>query len=120
MKKLLTAFVALSLTACTTMSGGNFTSGTPFEQVQTRAQQALIVAWRAFDALIAAGEALRDAGVLVPGTPKAQAVGEHTLRARAALDAATEAARVGNTANFAAALAQAHQAFVEIQRALRG
>ena len=120
MKKLLAAFVALSLTSCTTLSGsGQFGSGTSVEVAQTEAEKALIVAWRAFDTLIAALETLRDAGVLQPGTERATRVADIVRTARLALDAATAAAQAGNVAEFRAALAQAEQAFVSAQAAIR-
>jgi hypothetical protein len=120
MKKLLTAFVALSLASCnTTFGDGSLDPSAPVEQAQTEASKALVVAWRAFDALIAAGEGLRDAGVLRPGTETAIRVADAVQAARLALTAATSAARAGDIAQFRTALSQAQDAFRAAEAAIR-
>ncbi|MEA3041025.1 MAG: hypothetical protein QOC65_514 [Sphingomonadales bacterium] len=118
MRRILSAFAALSLVACQPGVDTGLNSASTVETATTRAGQALVVAWRAFDATLTAVEALRDAGVLRPGTPRAIRVADMIDSARSALDAATEAARIGNNANFAQALQRAQQAFSAIRTAL--
>jgi len=122
MRKILVALAALSLTACQTTGGDfadpNFSAGSPLENAQTRASQTLVVAWRAFDAVLTAVDALSDTSVLRPGTPRAVRVAGSIREARAALDAATNAVRVGNSASYSEALQRAHLALSSIRTVL--
>ena len=120
-KKALAAFVALSLAGCTTFPADpNFGSGSGLEEVKDRAARTLVVAWRAFDALLTAVQGLQAAGALTAGSPRALRVADLLDRTRNALNAATEAVRIGDQASFDAALAQAHKALAEAKEAIGG
>ena len=121
MKKLICAFAALSLAACGSF-GADPTAGpnASVSSVQTKAGQTLVVAWRAFDALLSAVDGLVAAGVLKPGTPRAIHVANLLDRTRSALNAATEAVHAGNAASFSAALADAQKALDDAKAAIGG
>ena len=124
MKKLLSALVALSLTGCATLSAvPGFSPTDSTSSIRSHAGQALIIAWRALSAFETAGTALMTAPpggqpVIAPGSPRALQMTGAADRARHALNAATDALRAGNSANFVAALAQAEQALTEAHRAV--
>lgn len=118
MKKLLLAVTAVSLAGCQPGVDSGLSSASTVESASTRAGQALVVSWRAFDAILTAVEALRDGGVLRPGTPRAIRVADMIDTARSALDAATAAQQAGNGAGFTEALQRAQQAFSGIRTAL--
>jgi hypothetical protein len=121
MKKLLSALVALALTSCTTLSAdGSFTPNSTVQSLTDRASQALIVAWRGFDAILTAVDGLRAAGVIRDGSPKALRVADALDRARNALNAATEAVRIGNAGGFTGAMSQAQLAFTDARAAIGG
>jgi hypothetical protein len=123
MKKLLAALVALSLTSCTTfpaVPGFDPAVPAPLAAASNKAIPALITAWRAYDAILTAVDALQAAGVLRPGTPRALAVADGLERALNALNAATAAVRAGNAANFTDAMALAQQAFADARAAIGG
>lgn len=125
MKKLLAGFVALSLTSCTALNGlPGFDPGTTDPSVRNHAAQALIVAWRALRAFEAAGTVLltQPAGnpVITPGSPRALQMANIADRARNALNAATDALRNGNSANFTAAMVQAAAALAEARAIVGG
>jgi hypothetical protein len=126
MKKLLSALVALSLTSCTTafpavpglgsLSDPSVTIG----PVANKAVPALITAWRGYDAVVTAVQALRVAGVIQQGSPKALRIADALERALNALNAATDAVRAGNETSFTGAMALARQAFTDAQSAIGG
>jgi len=125
MKKLLTAFVALSLTSCTALTAiPGFNLETADASVRNHAAQGLIVAWRALRAFEAAGTVLltqpQGNPVIAPGSPRALQMAAVADRARNALNAATVALQNGNSANFTAAMVQAAQALAEARAALGG
>ena len=120
-KNAVAALVALSLAGCTTFPADPAIGPTsPIEAVKTKAGKTLVVAWRAFDALLTAVSGLQAAGVLQAGTPKALKVADLLDRARNALNAATEAVRIGDEGSFSDALAQAHKALADAQAAIGG
>jgi hypothetical protein len=123
MKKLLSALVALSLTGCTTFTAvSGFDPSASTASVRNPAGKALIVAWRALSAFETAGTILLTvpAGhpIIAPGSPRALQMASVADRTRHALNAATDALRAGNSANFAAAMAQAEQALSEAHAAM--
>lgn len=121
MRKLLWALAALSLTACGSF-GADPTAGpnASVSTVQTKAGQTLVVAWKAFDALLTAVDGLQAAGVLRAGTPKAIRVADLLDRGRNALNAATAAVHAGNATSFSAALADAQKALEDAKAAIGG
>jgi hypothetical protein len=125
MKKLLSTMVALSLTSCATfppvpglpdLSNPQATIG----PVTNKAVPALITAWRGYDAILTAVHALRVAGVIQQGSPRANRIADILDGARNALNAATAAVRVGDATSFTAAMEQARQAFVAAQSVIGG
>jgi len=123
MKKLLTALVALSLTSCSTFPAvPGFDPGVPpvAGQLVNKAIPALVTAWRAYDAVLTAVNALRAAGVIRDGTPRALQIADILERMLNALNAATEAVRAGNETNFNEAMARAQQAFTDARAAIGG
>ena len=115
------ALAALSLAGCTTFPAdpGINTSGT-LETAQTRAGQTLVIAWRAFDALLTAVDGLQAAGAITAGSPRALRIADGLDRARNALNAATDALRAGNQADYTQALALAQAALGEARSAIGG
>lgn len=125
MKKILTAFVALSLASCATfpavpglpdLSNPQATVG----QHTNKAVPALISAWRGYDAILTAVQALRAAGVIQQGSPRALRIADALERALAALNAATNAVRAGNETSYTSAMELARQAFADAQSAIGG
>jgi hypothetical protein len=117
----LTALTALSLAGCATLpSDTGITSNSTVETVQTRAGQTLVVAWRAFDALLTAVDALQAAGAITAGSPRALRIANAIDRTRTALNAATDAVRAGNQQDFTQALALAQAALGEARAAIGG
>ncbi|HEX8573461.1 MAG TPA: hypothetical protein VF759_11995 [Allosphingosinicella sp.] len=120
-KKALAAMVALSLAGCTTFpADGGFGPGSGVVDVKDRAAKTLVVAWRAFDALLTAVQGLQAAGALTAGSPRALKVADLLDRTRNALNAATEAVRIGDQGSFETALAQAQKALEEAKAAIGG
>lgn len=117
----------LALAACTT--GVSTSTGGPAPPGLSEAPPAPLAAtqiddkavklgWESLKAVTEAVTALRKAGVIKPGTPRAIAIAD-TLDATAKwLTAATEAQRLGQQANYAAALLQVEATFTAIRRAL--
>jgi len=125
MKKLLSALVALSLTSCASfpavpglpdLSSPQATVG----PVTNKAVPALITAWRGYDAILTAVQALRAAGVIRQGSPAALRIADALERALHALNAATDAVRAGNEASYTSAMVLARQAFTDAQSAIGG
>lgn len=125
MKKLLSALIALSLTGCATfpavpglpdLSNPQATVG----PVANKAVPPLITAWRAYDAVLTAVQALRAAGLIQQGSPKALRLADALERTLHALNAATDAVRAGNETSFDGAMALARQSFADAQSAIGG
>lgn len=125
MKKLLSALVALSLTSCATFPA---VPGLPdlsnpqsaIGSTTNKAVPALMTAWRGYDAILTAVQALRAAGVIQQGSPKALRIADALERALNALNAATNAVRAGNETSFIGAMELARQAFTDAQSAIGG
>ena len=115
-KLMLAAALALSLPACTT-----FPTVPPAPLSQTTVdEKSLIAALNAFDVLLTAIDGLRDAGVLVPGSPKALKVKALIQVAQDGLNTA-KAVRDGlSTEDPALALDSATSAFRQITALLKG
>lgn len=121
MKKILTAFAALSLASCSTFPAvPDFNPQAMVSTSVNKAVPALIAAWRAYDALLTATDGLITAGVLVPNSPRALRVRDILQRLRNALNAATDAVRAGNETSFVSATALIQQAFAEANQAIGG
>ena len=121
MRLFLCALAALSLTACGSFGADpTLAPNASVSSVKTKAGQTLVVAWRAFDALLTAVDGLQAAGVLRGGTPRAIQVANLLDRARHGLNAATDAARAGNSADFTTALTEAQTALGEARAAIGG
>ena len=120
-KNAVAALAALALAGCSTFPADpGFNSSGTVATAKTKAGQTLVVAWRAFDALLTAVDGLQAAGVLTAGSPRALKVADLLDRSRNALNAATEAVRVGDEGGFSGALATAQTALREAQAAIGG
>lgn len=120
MKKLYVMFMAAALSACSLSPGFDPGSGAPpapLEQTQID-ERGIILAWQAFDALLYTIDALRDTGVLIPGTPRADTIAHHIIAARNWLNVATEAQRLGQQETYVGAAEQAQAALLAIRAAL--
>ena len=125
MKKLLSALVALSMTGCATFPAvpGLPDLSNPQAMVGPVANKAvppLITAWRAYDAVLTAVQALRAAGLIRQGSPRALHLADALERTLHALNAATDAVRAGNETSFDGAMALARQSFADAQSAIGG
>jgi hypothetical protein len=113
-KTLTTLVASLALAACgpaTAEPGPRL--GAAVAQLHSRAEEALVIGWRAFDALLAAVDALRERGVIKPGSPSAIKLAALIERIRAALDDATVALGKGDDAGFAHSLGVARSSLDE-------
>lgn len=119
-RKLLILLAAVAAVGCQPFAQAGFTPGAPVESVQNKAAQALIIAWRAFDTLLSAVDALQAAGAIQAGSPRALRIANALETARNALNAATEAVRVGSAADYTQALSRAQQALADARAALGG
>jgi hypothetical protein len=121
MKKLLSALVALSLTGCATFPA--VPTFNPHDQIAptiNKAAPALAAAWHGYDALVTSVNALRAAGIIHDGSPRANHIADVLEGLLHALDAATDAIKAGNATNFADAMNQAQQAFTAANLAIGG
>lgn len=120
-KNAVAALAALALAGCASFPADpGFNSSGTVATAKTKAGQTLVVAWRAFDALLTAVDGLQAAGVLTAGSPKALKVADLLDRARNALNAATDAVRTGDEGSFNDALAMAQSALDEAKAAIGG
>lgn len=121
MRLLLGLAAALSIAACTTLPADpGLSAGSAMNDAHTKASQALVVSWRAFDALLTAVDALQAGGILESGSPRAAKLAALIERARSALAAATDALRAGNGSGFTHSLNLAHSALTEARAAIGG
>jgi hypothetical protein len=118
-KAIMVAGVLLSLGACTSVPADpDVGAASSVAEVRTKAGQSLVVAWRAFDAFLTAVDALRAGGVIKPGSADAAKLAELIERTRHALNAATDALRAGNGADFTQSLTLAQSALAEATAAI--
>ena len=94
--------------------------GVPVAAARTEAGQTLIVAWRAFDTLLDAVELAHAAGALPAGSAKALRVADSVDRTRTALNAATDAVRIGDAGGFSDAISHAEGGLAAARSALGG
>lgn len=121
MKKILIAFTALSLASCASFPAvPDFNPQTQFAPTANKAVPALLTAWRGYEAILTAVNAMRAAGVIQDGSPRALQVANGLERSLNALNAATDAVRAGNASNFTDAMALANQAFAQTRSAIGG
>lgn len=120
MKRFLPLLAALSLSACTlpTLSLGT-QSPAPLAHT-TVDDKALDVAWKSFDLALDGIAALRDAGAIKKGTPKAISVANGIDAVSGFLTAAESAAAAGSTTDYGIALANAKSAITQLRAALKG
>jgi hypothetical protein len=118
-KAMIVVAMLMSLGACASVPADpGVAAASSVAQVRTRAGQSLVVAWRAFDAFLSAVDALRAGGIVKPGSADAAKLADLIDRTRHALDAATDALRAGNGADFTQSLALAQSALAEATAAL--
>jgi len=117
----LVAAACLGLSACGTATPE--TGPGPVSAVSDlhgRAERSLAISWRAFEALLAAVDALQKNGVIKSGSPAALRLAALIERARAALASATSALRMGDGAGLAESLGRARSALGEAKAVLGG
>ncbi|HVH49978.1 MAG TPA: hypothetical protein VM760_08910 [Sphingomicrobium sp.] len=115
-KLILAAALALSLPACTT-----FPDVTTAPLAQTHIdEQALTAAYASFDVLLTAVDGLRDAGVLMPGSPRALQVKSLIEKAQDGLNTARAVREGLSQKDPVTALASATDAFRQITAILKG
>lgn len=121
MKKLLSVLVAFSLTSCASFPAvPTFNPGSVTASTVNKAAPALAAAWRSYDAINTGVNALRAAGVIHDGSPRARQIADILERILHALDAATDAIKAGNATNFTDAMNEASQAFAAANSAIGG
>lgn len=112
MRKILLPFaaaLALSVTGCQSIGLKDPSISAPLSQT-TADEKALIYAYESFDAILTLVDRSVDAGLIVPGTPRAQAIRDHLVRVKAALNAASAARRAGSVDAFQDAFDEAAEA----------
>lgn len=123
LKPLFAALAALSLAGCAPLLGAltSVALPPPAPLAQTVVdERALNLAWEAYDTVLTTVDGLVEAGVLVRNTPRALQVRSALIQVRTGLNAATAAARAGNAATYAEALASATQAYSQVRSLLSG
>lgn len=117
------AAACLCLAACTTVPALPPTSGPPAaercDSAGTVDSRAVCTAFQAFDAALYAVEALRDAGVIRPGTPRAVAVAGAIEEADRLLTEASAIQRGLRSGNLIQVLTNASAALGRLQAAIR-
>jgi hypothetical protein len=127
-KKLLTAFLAICLTACAVP---NYSLGGPPPvplAATTIDDSGLSAAWKSFDLALDAIDLLRNSGIIKVGSPKAVRIADGIDAVTAALTAAESAANAAsNPTDYAAALvayrkalSDAKIAMLQLRAALKG
>jgi hypothetical protein len=82
-------------------------------------EQKLKLAFDGFDALLYAVDALRDGGVLKPGTPRALQLQKGLIVVRDSLNTAAAAQRACNATSYGEAIANAQAAYVQVKTLLQ-
>lgn len=116
MKHIHLALAALCLTAC---NPATLVEPAPLNQTVID-EKGLIVALQTFDTALTAIDRLIAAGVIVPGSPRAIQIADAISIAKRAYAAASAAQRVGNSASYLSAMAQAQTAIGQISVLLKG
>ena len=119
-RAILAALAALCLSACIPgLQLGGVQAPAPLAQTHYD-EQALNLAWETFDTVLTSVDALVESGHLVRNSPRALQVRRYLIQARSALNAATAAARAGNTTDYGTALAQAREAYTNVRGIISG
>lgn len=125
MKKFLVLACAFALSACGVTSAAGPGPAPPISEAPPAPlagtqidDRGLILAWNAFDTALYAVDAMIAVKKIEPGSPKALAIADAASAVRNWLNAATEAQRLGQTASYGAAMAQAEAAMIAFRRAL--
>jgi hypothetical protein len=139
MKRILIAALALALCACTTL--GQLGTGSPLDAALNTAagaadaigakppaplgstvidEQGVTLAWEGFKAALDGINALRRAGVIKDGSPRAVKLADAIDLTTAALTAASAAQRASNATSYRAALADAKAALLGVRDILKG
>lgn len=82
-------------------------------------EQKLKLAFDGFDAMLFAVDALRDAGLLQPGTPRALLMQKALIVIRDSLNLAADAQRVCNASSYAEAIANARSSYDQVKALLQ-
>lgn len=122
MRKLLlplAAAMSLTLTGCSSMgtSTGSVITA-PLNQT-VMDEKALIYAWRSYDTVLTLVDKSMEAGIIVPGSPRALRIRTNLIRVRDALRAASAARRAGSVADFNLAFDEANSALLHAQAAIK-
>lgn len=130
MKRLIIcAALALALPGCktTTMLHAGAAvadaAGAPAPDVLNRTtadEKALLVAAKSIRTAAASAQALVEAGVITPGSPRAMGIANALDRARDAINAAAEARRAGSAQSYTEALAHAEEAVDQVKDIISG
>lgn len=124
MRRLMTGLAALAVAACTPMAGGTGTDSTPppayerCDETGSSDSRAICVAFRGFDLALTAIDGLRDAGVIVPGTPRALAVQKAIRETQTALNDASAIQRGLRSGDLASTLIRAASALNRLRDAI--
>lgn len=118
MKKIMIALAALSLTSCALVDK-IVSSPAPLAQTAID-EKGLIIALQTFDTVLSAVDRLIAAGVIKPGTPRAIQIADAIQTAKRAYQAASAAQRVGNSAAYSTAIANASAAIGHINLLIKG
>ncbi len=113
-RKLIAAFAAISLSACTPMLGGFGAAPAPLERT-TIDDRGLETAWKVFDLTLDAINLLGDYGILVPGTPAGKSVSTAVRTVNKAFAVAEYAAAAGSTTDYKVALEAVNAGVKELQ-----
>lgn len=118
MKKLLIILSAFSLTSCATLD--RIVSAPAPLAATAIDEKTLIVALQTFDTVLTAVDRLVEAGVIVPGSPRALQIADAIRAAKLSYQAASAAQRAGNSGSYLTALAQAQTAVARINLLIKG
>ncbi len=118
-RKMIAAFAALSLCACTPMLGGFGSAPAPLERTKID-DRGLETAWKVFDLTLDAINLLGDFGILVPGSPAGKSVATAIRTINKAFAVAEYAAAAGSTTDYKAALEAVNAGIKELQATVAG
>lgn len=114
---ILAACAALALSGCAGVPTFAVPSPAPLAAT-TIDDHGLEACWKAFDLALDAINALGDAGVIVPGSPRGKAVAAGIRTVNASLAAAERFAAAGSATDYATALSEATTAMAELRAAI--
>lgn len=117
MKKILIA-LSIALAGCTPGTGV-LSAPAPLAATVID-ERTLVVALLTFDTVLTSVDRLVEAGVIVPGSPRALQIADAIRSAKLAYQAASAAQRAGNSGSYLTALAQARTAVASINLLVKG